>query len=238
MQMIDDAGLLDVWERMRPLPRPWREVALLSTVTTGSADDISALPIGERDRRLLELRERTLGRRLECRASCPGCDTPLEWTHDAAAPPPPVRAVDATLTLEDGATAICRAPDSRDLAACARADDPERTLFDRCVVVTDCVGATQDPAALSPAARQAVQQQLARLDPDAEMRMALVCPDCGHAWTVVFDPAAFVLEEIDVYAQRLMEEVHTLASAYGWTESEILSMPRGRRQRYLELALG
>jgi hypothetical protein len=238
MQTIDDATLLQAWERMRPLPRPWREVALLSAVTARSLDDVAALPIGERDRRLLELRECTLGRRLECRASCPACLSELEWTHDAAALRLAPPAAEARLMLESGASAICRPPDSRDLAVSVRAGDPETTVLARCVQIADGAGTRHDVSRLSAAERECVQAHLAAIDPQAEMEMALTCPDCGHEWAVTFDPAAFVLEEIDAHAQRLIEEVHVLASAYGWAEGAVLQMPRSRRQRYLALVRG
>jgi hypothetical protein len=32
-----------------------------------------------------------------------------------------------------------------------------------------------------------------------------------------------------------LEEVHTLASAYGWAQSEILSMSASRRRRYMSM---
>jgi hypothetical protein len=36
-------------------------------------------------------------------------------------------------------------------------------------------------------------------------------------------------------ARRLLIEVHSLASAYGWSETDILSMSEPRRALYLEM---
>jgi hypothetical protein len=46
---------------------------------------------------------------------------------------------------------------------------------------------------------------------------------------------AFFWEEIDVWAERTLSDVHRLASAYGWSESDILALGPRRRQRYLAL---
>ena len=47
------------------------------------------------------------------------------------------------------------------------------------------------------------------------------------------DPALWA--ELEAVARRLAMEVHTLASAYGWSESEILSLSDARRRLYLEM---
>jgi len=49
------------------------------------------------------------------------------------------------------------------------------------------------------------------------------------------DIVAFFWEEISAKANRLLEEVHTLALAYGWNEMDILSMSVRRRQFYFEM---
>src|SRR5512139_1477437 len=80
---LDDAALLAAWERTLRLTRPWREVALLSAVTGAPAEELARLPVGERDRRLLLLRERAFGGRLECESSCPACGARLEFELEA-----------------------------------------------------------------------------------------------------------------------------------------------------------
>ena len=42
---------------------------------------------------------------------------------------------------------------------------------------------------------------------------------------------------LDAWAKRVLEEVHTLASAYGWAQSEILSMSAARRRRYVAMVV-
>jgi hypothetical protein len=63
----------------------------------------------------------------------------------------------------------------------------------------------------------------------------LRCPDCGHDWQSVFDIASFFWTEISVQARRLLQDVATLARAYGWREADILEMSSARRAFYLEV---
>ncbi len=93
------------------------------------------------------------------------------------------------------------------------------------------VGPDDVPAAVLEIA----EQQLADRDPQADVRLRLVCPACEHATTMIFDIASFLWHEIDAWACRILREVHTLASAYGWTEEAILALTPFRRQCYLEL---
>ena len=41
--------------------------------------------------------------------------------------------------------------------------------------------------------------------------------------------------ELEAQAKRLLRSVHVLASAYGWSESEILALSEARRDAYVEL---
>jgi hypothetical protein len=71
------------------------------------------------------------------------------------------------------------------------------------------------------------------LDPLADIRMDLTCPQCGHRWTAWFDIAGYLWEEIQHWAEETLATVHQLARAYGWSEGEILELSPVRRQLYL-----
>ena len=68
--------------------------------------------------------------------------------------------------------------------------------------------------------------------------LALACPGCGHEWTAPFDIAAYLWEDIEDCARRLLRQVHDIARAYGWTEDTILSLSARRRRMYLEAITG
>lgn len=76
---------------------------------------------------------------------------------------------------------------------------------------------------------------MGRADPQANIRLSLTCPSCANPWEEGFDITDFFWSEVDAWAPRLLREVHVLAAAHGWSESEILAMTPQRRQIYMEL---
>ena len=62
------------------------------------------------------------------------------------------------------------------------------------------------------------------------------CLGCGHPWQPLFDIATLLWTELTNLARSLIEEVDALASAYGWSERDILALGGRRRRAYLELA--
>ena len=128
-----------------------------------------------------------------------------------------------------------RLPTSRDLARAAGETDPQSAalrLLEACrLSLEDAEG-----EALSDDDLEAVGEKMAAADPLAETRLSLVCPNCGKQWEDTVDIAAFLWADIDARARRLLREVHTLGSAYGWTEREILSLSDRRRAVYLGMA--
>lgn len=72
-------------------------------------------------------------------------------------------------------------------------------------------------------------------DPGAELTLEIACPECGAATPAELDIAAYLWTELDAWARDLLLDVHLLASAYGWSEPEILALSPLRRRYYLEL---
>jgi hypothetical protein len=74
---------------------------------------------------------------------------------------------------------------------------------------------------------------MAEIDPQADIQIALTCPACLHQWSAAFDIASHLWIEVNSWAMRILDEVHRLASAYGWSEADILELSPMRRQLYL-----
>ncbi|HTA23106.1 MAG TPA: hypothetical protein VK763_06205 [Terriglobales bacterium] len=125
-----------------------------------------------------------------------------------------------------------RLPTSRDLACAAESNDHQTAairLVERCRM-----GAGESPA-WSVEDLEEIGEALSLADPSAEPQVALRCPACNDEWNVTLDLATFLWAEIEARAKRLLWEVHTLASVYGWTQREILSLGEVRRNLYLEM---
>jgi hypothetical protein len=213
--------------------------------TDAPPEDLARRPLGARDAALLGLRERTFGPVAECYLACPACAEGLEFTLDIRDLTPPGE-------LDGGAAAVhelsagewtvrFRLPGSADLRAAAAERDPERrsvALLTATVVAADRSGEPVYPAHLPSAVVEALDAELGRRDPGAELNLDLDCAACGHTWTSRFDVAGFLWREIDVAARRLLREIDAIARAYGWSEREILGLSARRRRTYLELVEG
>jgi hypothetical protein len=242
--MMDDADLLAAWETALARAQPLRGAALLALAEPGADErTLAALPLGESARRLLGLHAGWFGRRLACACECPACGEAVEADCDAAALRDAAPAVDRApepITLaEHGWTARFRVPCPMDLAHAARAGDAaaaRRVLLERCVLEAQRDGAPCAAAGLSEEATIAIAAAMEHADPLAEIGLALQCPSCGAAWTATLEPERFVLAALEGAAREVMQDVHVLACAYGWTEAETLALGRARRRAYIEFA--
>jgi hypothetical protein len=199
---------------------------------------LAGLSIGQRNNRLLDLREATLGSKLSAHARCTHCDETLQFDFTAVSirQPEPDTAV---FTIEiDGYTLHCRLPTSLDLAAVPVLSDiaaARRLLFERCVLEAGHADAPVAADSLPDAIIPALAEALSDRDPGAETRFLLSCFNCGQDTSVLFDIVSYFWTEIDAYARRLIAEVDTLARTYAWCEADILAMSSDRRKLYLDL---
>jgi hypothetical protein len=76
---------------------------------------------------------------------------------------------------------------------------------------------------------------MAELDPQADIVLQLICPDCELGFSVPFDAGAYLESALRDRRAELLEEVHELATNYHWAEAEILALPAERRRLYLDL---
>jgi hypothetical protein len=236
---LRNTDVLHIWEAGQRQGSIERALTILATAFPHEEfDDFAHLPIGVRDSRLLAVREAVFGIRLDCLATCPKCGAPTELALDSAelraVMMPPSGVTDRQTLNIDGWEISFRLPDSRDLADALRIGDPstaQQRLIERCLH-----DARKDGTPATPPSEifDRISEEMAMLDPGAELNLALSCPSCEHEWQSPFDMSAFLWIEIDALAKRLLREVATLAHAYGWREADILAMNAGRRQAYLD----
>ena len=73
--------------------------------------------------------------------------------------------------------------------------------------------------------------EVAAAAPEFSAALPYDCNACAEQNTFWFDPLSWIAKHV----HSLLQEVHQLASAYGWTESQVLQVPRARRQAYIRL---
>jgi hypothetical protein len=242
MSTVNASALLAAWEQGICQPLLQRALTLLATAWPAtSPEDWAHNSIGQRDERLLTLREQLFGPALETVAVCPQCAQQLELsfsTQDIRTAAPALPASDPSLRVAaHGYDVQCRLPTSADLIEIARhALTADRsTLLQRCVQEVRCGDLVTDVALLPDAVVEAVIEEMAKADPQADVQVALTCPACRHQWSMSFDILSYLWSEIDDWAQRLLRDIHALASFYGWSEGEILALSARRRRLYLEM---
>lgn len=231
MHPLAGSELLSLWERgarRHALDRS----ALLAAAARPDWDAASIVdrPLGAVNASLLQLRSASFGPHIAGHADCAQCGQRLAFTLDAQQLLALADA-DTRPSSTDAAGLRLRAPSLRDLAAVAHEADAERatrTLLARCTLAGDA-------AQIDTAALREAEQALDALDPQADLAIALHCVACGHAGAAQLDPGALLWDDIETQAQRLLEQVHRLASAYGWSEDQILALSPARRASYLAL---
>jgi len=240
MRPLSAAELLEAFEQGQALPPAHRALALLAAACPETGPEVLArLSIGRRDALLMTLREWTFGPQLELQAACPGCATRLEAGVRLEELRLPEVECPEALSLAEGEYRVrFRLPDSLDLVAiagCGSAAAGRELLLERCVLSAERAREPVATGGLPEEVRAAVARAMGDADPQADTRLALSCPSCGQPWEAIFDVAWFFWSELQAWAWRTLRQVHTLASAYGWSEAEILALSPWRRQCYLDM---
>jgi len=240
MQRPEAATLLHAWERGAAQGPTMRGLLLLAAASPDATPTaLAATGIGERDARLLELREALFGSQLECIASCPHCGERIELDF-------PVRGIRArhhagAESLHASALGYeveFRLPSSADLLAVESATDAaaaERELLDRCVLSIWREGGSCGPASLPGAVIDAIDQRMGEIDAQAQVELDLTCPACTQPARSIFDIVTHLWSELETWARAQLRDIHAIASGYGWSESQILALNPARRRAYLEL---
>ena len=242
MQMLSSEKLLEIWEAglsHRPLNRA---IEVLRMAGIGPHDP-AMLPLGVRDRYLLALREATFGSEIHGIAHCPECGEPVEMQFTVADIKLPAVDAPETLALDCGGYAVrFHLPTSEDLLSldsagelAGAAEEADLRVLERCVSEVSRDGQPITAAELPAELRTAVAETMAASDPQAQVEMALECPACHKSWLEMFDIESFFWNELQPWAVRMLREIHQLASAYGWSQREILSLTPLRRSVYLNL---
>ncbi len=235
-------AILRLWEigaAQHPLDRALTFLMVAEPGLTRA--ELARLPVGHRDARLLALYARLYGPQIAGQGRCPTCDERAEFELDARA----VLAIAdnddrlAPMSVTSGDYVVTyRLPDSFDLAEIARladVDQARQRLLERCIVQATCDGAEIAAEQLPAEIVALVAEQMAARDPLAVIEVELTCPVCGSQWEPVLDIVTLLWTRLEAQARRLLHEVHTLARAYGWRESDILALSPARRQAYLAL---
>lgn len=238
MTELSASDLLKIWERAASQP-PARRSFLLAAGACGDPRAAAEMSIGQRDWALMLLRRQLFGDRIEGLTECPACQGRVEVCfevsqialgHEAAIAPAPLSS--------QGYEVQWRLPTCGDLAELADEISPQRLrqgMLERCLFDIRWEQRPINLADCPPALIEDVCQAMAEADPLGDIRLDVTCPECVVSWKSSFDIGAFLWREVDAWARRLLHDIYRLASAFGWSERDILAMSARRRGMYLDL---
>jgi hypothetical protein len=246
----DEEFLLAEGRAMLPAER---NTAMLARCVTSlgpqakvSVDDVRDLCLGDRESLLLHLCAAAAGRRLHGVIECPdpdckeNLDVDLDISDLLGAPYDDVHeSYEAALARDDGNFLIrFRLPTGLHQERAARlfltdAAGPERYIADAVIEEISSEGTLVEglPDDLLDEFADVVEA----LDPRAELRLRVACPQCETNFSVLFDPGEFLFREMAARHSGFYDEVHLLAFYYHWSEADILTLPVDKRRLYLGL---
>jgi hypothetical protein len=244
---MTSAEMLSFWEtgsRLSPLDR-----GVLAAQAAGvPASQAADLPLGERNRALARLYREHFGRALKGFTQCTECGEKLEFDFDLQ------QVVDAPALKASEPVVVgrwkFRLPTSRALAMALNGGE-ETAAGER--LLAHCL---EEPAGTSEGLSEAgqdwseadprwseeemaaIEEKLSEADALAEILIGFKCPECGAGFEDVLDLGSFLWSEVEDAARQLFDDIHLLASVYGWTEDEVLQLSAMRRDAYVRRVLG
>lgn len=220
---LRESECLDLIERgawRHPLDR-----ALLLAAVADPRVNWADRPLGERDACLMALRCEWFGPWFDAVIACNNCRKLLSLRVDLRVLAERVVKEDSPVEV-DGA--CLRRPTTRDLAALVGQLDAESAataLLRRLTLTAPAEGWTDTR-------RAGIEAALDDADPLAHIALDITCEHCESHFSAPLDIGATLWDELSTQAEQVIDDVHMLASAYGWSESEILTMSAARRALY------
>jgi hypothetical protein len=200
-------------------------------IDPGSAVNLTA---SDRDRLLASVYMRTYGPCIESTVRCEHCGDPFDLDFSLHELVDGLRDMDRTAAVEKEPAGVFKLPDGRRFRLPTGEDEyavwhlppdkAESELLARCVVEGD---PTVEP--------EAVQAAMREVGPVLDLDLDARCPECGEIQIVHFDIQSYLLTALKSERKQLSQEVHRLATAYGWSLPDILGLARSQRRTYVAL---
>jgi hypothetical protein len=219
------------------LRRCMRRLGSLPAISDSVARE---MVVGDREYVVMRLREMTWGSTVNAILRCPAedCSKPMDVTlslRELVVEPHPVmsRYFRMRLSSEPSREIEFRLPTGADQEALVGIEDERRAisaLLARCTTLDE-----SEVDALSETARCEIEEQIEKRAPQADIELEATCPECRRLCHGQAGWPAYCLSDMVSQSAMLEHDIHCLAWHYHWSESEVLSMTRVKRRRYVAL---
>jgi hypothetical protein len=199
---------------------------------------VDALSVGDRQFLSTQLAGRLCGDDVWYTVACRFCgerfDFPLRFLDLPVKPAGP--AYPFCETALDAGIFTWRIPDGADQKALAHLpshDEAVRVLLQRGLVQDEKEAPAADGviAGFTQAEIDCIEAAMEEQAPEIANRVKAACAGCSRTNEVEIDPFGHLNRQL----RGVSVDIHRIASTYHWSEKEILSLPKQRRLRYLDL---
>jgi hypothetical protein len=137
--------------------------------------------------------------------------------------------------LGEASSLSLRLPTGRDQATwqSQRYDTPDEAV--RTIVQSLITTPSTEIGDALPEKIESLSTAMEEADPLTSFHIATTCPHCGLAVDIAVDLEAVALTRLATQRRTLLRDVHVLATRYGWSETDVLAIPAGRRAEYRQL---
>ena len=229
-----------------------RCITRIGDITVINEDVTKQLFVADREYLLLMLRKITFGNKVQAKLACPWPDCLKNIDIDFNIDEVPIttsgdtqqqyscaiydetqdRTHEYTFRLPSGRDQEMISEEIGDSEACI-----VNHLLSSCLLRIDgesCIDA-ETVRGLSASIRNRLEQEIEKNAPNIDLCMELSCPECSRSFVAPFELQDFFFGEIKTNIELLYREIHYLAFHYHWSEAELLSMPRSKRRRYIDI---
>lgn len=201
-------------------------------------DELWTLDVGERTAWLLRIAADAGAERFDVRVHCnaPACgqtveiELPLHDLLQLGANEEGVVGVEVA-----GRTLTLRRPTGADQLAWSRQSFSNLVEARRAVASSLLVDPGESDTPLGAEVLDAMESSLAEHDPLVQFTVSSECPYCGASAEYDVDLTALAMAWLRHAQVAMLETVHSLATAYHWSEAEVFALAPWRRAHYLAL---
>jgi hypothetical protein len=204
--------------------------------TAVDAAKASALCVADRQFLMLSLARMVSGDRYWLQGKCKQCSKKFDVRINQAELPVQKAGrgfpfVSVSLARHTISLRISTGGDQQEIQGLSQ-DAAIKTLLDKCIVaIKPETNHARFVDNLSDTDTQAIDDALDRVSPSIGTLINTECPECHASQVLEFDPYHLIQQQ----SAGLYHDVHRIAYYYHWSEQEILSLPKARRQLYLRM---